>query len=250
MLTPARRRGHEILDDPSVDPALSERSLRDIALANRMFGGRRAILREVRRSLQAAAAEGRTLLDIGTGLGDIPHAAEQMVRDAHRRRHGAGTSGGILHTIGLEVSTALARVAHRKCRWAVTGMAQRSLRRSQHRYRHLFWCSITSMTGRRALLARVSPRHGTVVIGDLRRAGSPSADWLPSLGFIQSVGMTRRVDARYIAANCPLDRTRGWCATVVHSLGWRVTACWSPVPAWDSRDDLLRQRTATHEERT
>ena len=42
MLTPARRRGVEILDDPAQDPKLAVRSLRDVALANRLFGGHSA----------------------------------------------------------------------------------------------------------------------------------------------------------------------------------------------------------------
>ena len=65
LLTPARRRGREILDDPSIDPALSERSLHDVALANRFFGGRRAILREVRALLDASARLAKRLLSLG-----------------------------------------------------------------------------------------------------------------------------------------------------------------------------------------
>mgnify|MGYP001176995528 CR=1 FL=1 len=238
MLTPARRRGHEILDDPSVDPALSERSLRDIALANRMFGGRRAILREVRRSLHAAAADGRTLLDIGTGLGDIPHAAEQMVRDAHRRRHGAGTSGGILHTIGLEVSTALARVAHRKCRWAVTGDGT-ALPFADHSIDIVTCSQVLHHFDDRPAEALLRECHRVarhaVVIGDLRRSWLAIGGlWLSSfaLGFhpvsrhdgVVSIrrGYTRRELARLI------ERAVGVRPVVRHSLGWRVTACWSP----------------------
>ena len=118
LLTPARRRGREILDDPSIDPALSERSLHDVALANRFFGGRRAILREVRALLDASAQNfGRddalTLLDIGTGLGDIPAAAQRMA--VARRRP--------MTTIGLELEPLLARAAQRACTSAVAADA-------------------------------------------------------------------------------------------------------------------------------
>lgn len=74
MLTPARRRGREILDDPSIDPAVRARSMGDILRANRWLGGLRAALVEIRAAL-AGLPSGATLLDVGTGLGDIPHRA-------------------------------------------------------------------------------------------------------------------------------------------------------------------------------
>ena len=51
MLTPSRRRGHEFLDDPAIDAALVVRSLTDVARANALFGGRRAVLRAVAGAL-------------------------------------------------------------------------------------------------------------------------------------------------------------------------------------------------------
>ena len=44
MLTPSKRRGEELLDDPAVDGGLALRSLRDVALANLFFGGRLVVL--------------------------------------------------------------------------------------------------------------------------------------------------------------------------------------------------------------
>lgn len=113
-LTPARQRGTEILDDPDADPALALRSLRDVALANAWFGGRRAVLGEldaVLAGLPAGAA--CTLLDVGTGLGDIPRAARRL---GERR-------GLTMRTIGLERATALSRAAAAQCTLAITADA-------------------------------------------------------------------------------------------------------------------------------
>ncbi len=72
--TPQRRRGMEILDQPGVDPALRLRSLADVSRSNMLFGGRAAVVAEVMRVLPCLGARA-TLLDVGSGLGDIPAAA-------------------------------------------------------------------------------------------------------------------------------------------------------------------------------
>jgi 2-polyprenyl-3-methyl-5-hydroxy-6-metoxy-1,4-benzoquinol methylase len=100
LLTPPRRRGVELLDAPGVDPALVRRSLSDVARSNALFGGTRAVIIEIARALRSLAP-GRnelTLLDVGTGAGDIPRRAERAARD----------SGVRLTTIGLDASEALA----------------------------------------------------------------------------------------------------------------------------------------------
>src|SRR5690349_14495424 len=74
MLTPARRRGVEILDDPSVDPAVRARSIDDVARSNTLLGGRRAAMRVLREILPSLGSRA-TLLDVGTGLADIPECA-------------------------------------------------------------------------------------------------------------------------------------------------------------------------------
>ena len=71
MLVPTRRRGFEILDDPATDPAVRERSLRDVKRSNVLLGGLRAVLAEVARVLPSIGPRA-TLLDVGTGLADIP----------------------------------------------------------------------------------------------------------------------------------------------------------------------------------
>ncbi|MEO8193358.1 MAG: methyltransferase domain-containing protein [Gemmatimonadales bacterium] len=93
LLTPPRRRGIEILDDPSVDPDVMNRSMRDVTRANVLFGGRRAAIAELRPALEGLGGSA-LLLDVGTGRGDIPAAAKKMARSA----------GIELRTIGIDMS--------------------------------------------------------------------------------------------------------------------------------------------------
>mgnify|MGYP001604937803 FL=1 len=98
---PAFAAGHELLDGPTADPVRVTTSLRNISRANRWFGGTWAALYGIDRVLGAGAPRSASLLDIGTGAGDLPRAAR--VR-AERR-------GTTLRTIGLERHPAAARLA-------------------------------------------------------------------------------------------------------------------------------------------
>jgi SAM-dependent methyltransferase len=100
-ITPARRRGAEILDDPATDARVVRRSLDDVARANALFGGRRAVCGELMRAFAAAGSAPLTLLDVGTGRGDVPEAARTLAR----------ACGVSLRTIALEASDALAAAA-------------------------------------------------------------------------------------------------------------------------------------------
>jgi SAM-dependent methyltransferase len=69
--TPPRQRGVELLDDPNTDDDRRASAMRDLERSNRLFGGTQAVraaLRDVWSTLPRAA----TLLDVGTGMGDIP----------------------------------------------------------------------------------------------------------------------------------------------------------------------------------
>ena len=79
MLVPRRRRGFEHLDDPDTPPALRERSLRDVRRANTLLGGTNAVLAELARLFPMLGARA-TLLDVGTGLADIPFRAADRAR--------------------------------------------------------------------------------------------------------------------------------------------------------------------------
>src|SRR2546426_4478368 len=101
---PRRRRpmiGTELLDDPRADPVLVGRELRDIARLNALFGGTRAVVRELEPFFERGKRETWTLLDVGTGLGDIPRAAAA----AARRR------GITLRLMGIELNRTAARLA-------------------------------------------------------------------------------------------------------------------------------------------
>ena len=94
--------GAELLDDPGADPAAVRASLQHIARANRWFGGRSAALWGVRHALRGMPAGTRvSLLDIGTGAGDLPRAAVAW----------AGRRGLRLDVLGLERSAVAAALA-------------------------------------------------------------------------------------------------------------------------------------------
>ena len=76
LLTPSRHRGIEHLDARDVDPVLRRRSHRDIQLSNVLFGAIRALLGEFERILPSLPIR-TTLLDVGTGVGDIPVKATE-----------------------------------------------------------------------------------------------------------------------------------------------------------------------------
>jgi len=101
LITPHRRRGVEILDDPNVDDVLRKRSLDDVACSNTMFGGARAVLVELACELGNGGARTVSVLDVGTGIGDIP----ARVRDK-AREHGITISA-----FGIDLSPCLLHTA-------------------------------------------------------------------------------------------------------------------------------------------
>jgi ubiquinone/menaquinone biosynthesis C-methylase UbiE len=114
VLIPTRERGFEHLDDPALPAETAERSLQDVALSNKLFGGTRAVLAEMQLVCEAAQRDGVTtlsLLDVGTGLADIPAAVGKL----------AARFGIALSPIGIEPSPELAHVAHKHVATAVAG---------------------------------------------------------------------------------------------------------------------------------
>ena len=165
--------GVELLDDPTADPDTVVQSLRNIARANRWFGGAAAarhglawVLRGVHRGPPI------TLLDMGTGAGDLPRRA---VRWARRR-------GYTLRPVGLELSRTAAAMAHRAgvpCAVACAGappMREKSVDIvlvSQVAH-HLTRDSTVRLLRTCDALARIG-----VVIADLRRGWmAPIAFWV------------------------------------------------------------------------
>ena len=95
-------KGTELLDQPDADPDLVRINLRDISRVNRWLGGRHALSVGSRRALSAVPPGTHlTLLDIGTGSGDLPAYCRAW---GHRR-------GLTIRTLGLERVPAAAVVA-------------------------------------------------------------------------------------------------------------------------------------------
>lgn len=94
--------GRELLDRPDADPHLVRRNLADIAKANRWLGGRRALSLGLQRTVGHLPAGTRlTLLDIGTGSGDLPAFCRTWAR----------ARGLTIDPVGLERIPAAARIA-------------------------------------------------------------------------------------------------------------------------------------------
>jgi SAM-dependent methyltransferase len=227
-LTPGRRRGVEILDDPSHDPELAVRSLHDVAKANLLFGGRHAVLRELRPVLARWHRDGgpRTLLDIGTGIGDIPQSAARAAR----------RNGVELHTIGLEITATLAQAARPACTWCTVGDALSlpfadssidvvTLSQVLHHFE--------STAAERLLRECTRVAREVVVVADLRRSWlAVGGLWISS--FVLGFHPVSRNDGivsilrGYTAGELGelVEGAVGTSAVVRNAPGWRVTAVW------------------------
>lgn len=230
LFVPARRRGTEYLDAPHLLPGdQAVRELADVTRTNALFGGTAAVLAELRACLGLLPARA-TLLDVGTGLGDIPARAAAMVRPA----------GRTLVTLGLERAESVARAA----RGAVTGALVADAFRLPFADRSIDVVTCSQVlhhfeeSDAVALLAECDrvARH-RVIVADLRRswwaaAGVWSASW--PLGF-----------SRWARHDGVLSVLRGFTPAELASLGrrvttavvharprpgFRVTCAWTPLP--------------------
>lgn len=227
MITPTRRRGFEHLDDPGTHPALRERSLRDVRRANTMLGGANAVLAEVRRLLPKRDST-VTLLDVGTGLADIPLRARQL---AHR-------AGVRLIVVGVDGAESLAQVSANVLDWTVCGDARRLPFANNSidvvtcsQVLHHFEDHEIELVLRE--LNRVARR--AVIVSDLRRSWfAVSGFWLVTwvLGFhavSRHDGVTsvlRGFTDDDLGAH--VQRSTGRMAKIRRHLGYRLTATWSP----------------------
>ena len=226
---PPRRRGEELIDDPAIDPAVVVRSLGDVARSNALFGGRRAVLAALAPAL-GPAGSALTLLDVGTGMGDIPLHARRL----------AARRGVRLHAVGVELNFALARASRAATDASVCGDAfalpfpDRSIDvvTASQVLHHFTGTDVARLL---AELDRVARRR--VIVGDLRRSYAAAAGfWVASraLGFhpvtrhdgVLSVfrGFTADELAGHVRAAVPDARD----LIVRHRLGWRVVASWRP----------------------
>jgi SAM-dependent methyltransferase len=231
LFLPPRRRGVEHLDDPALDPALALRSLRDIRWSNRLFGGTDAVLRELRPILAAGRELGRplTLLDVGTGAGDVPAAARALAREM----------GVTLVTFGLEWTRRIADAASRAAGPSVAADARHLPIATQsvdvvtcsQLLHHFDDADGQALIGE---LHRVACR--AVVVGELRRSWLAAAGiWIASwpLGFHPVsrhdgvVSVFRGFTSGELAT--AVTRAVGALPTVRHAPVFRLTATWSPT---------------------
>lgn len=229
-VTPRPRRGREYLDDAGqLDALVVRRSLGDVARANALFGGTRAVIAELERALRRAPT-GRplSLLDVGTGRGDIPAAAT-----AWSRRRGIH-----LETIGIERSESLARIAGERTTVISADalalpLADRSVDIAMcsqvlHHFEHAEAAAVLRELHRVARLR--------VIVSDLHRSWFAAGGiWLASFPLlfhpvsrhdgVLSVlrGFTRRELGELVR------RAVGQRADVRYRLGFRVTASWAPA---------------------
>ena len=221
----------EILDDPDVDPRLRERSHRDVERSNVLFGGRRAVmlaLRPLFDELRKTDAPQATLLDIGTGLADLPWRAREIAR----RR------GVVLRTIALDGAFTLVSAARHRVNEPVCGdalslpFADRSV--------DIVLCSqvLHHFDDEHAVrliaeLDRVARRR--VIVSDLRRSWLAAAGWTVAAFALGFHPITRH-DGRLSVLRGFTDGELGGmvvAATGVQPalrrrLGYRLTASWTP----------------------
>jgi SAM-dependent methyltransferase len=225
VLTPRRRRSFEILDDPSVDPAVRERSLRDVMRSNRWLGGLRAAALEVRDVL--GDRSDATLLDVGTGWGDIPaFVAERLTNEA-------------LVTIGIDEAASLLVAGRSRMTFGVCANAL-ALPFRDHSIdvvlcsqllHHFEFADAERLVREMNRVARVA-----VVISDLRRS------WIAAIGF-WLISFPLRFH-RVTRHDGPVSVLRGFTASELRGvvraatgatplvrsrLGFRLTARWSPI---------------------
>lgn len=245
MIIPTRRRGVELLDNPDSDAELVTRSLRDVSEANRWFGGTAAVLSAIEPALvasKATVAEANaqpqlSLLDIGTGAGDIPERARRLAL-----RHGVQ-----LRTIGVERTVSVAAGA--APRVGSVCVADGLLLPFRDHCVDIVTCSqvLHHFADDDAVLLlremhRVARR--LAVVADLRRSWIAAAGiWVSSFalrfhpvsrhdGVLSVLRGYRRHELAQL-----VHRAVGTMPEVRDRMGFRVTAAWSP-PSGSYHDGL------------
>ena len=227
-LTPPRRYDPEILEHPSVDDGTIHQSISDVARSNTVFQGARAVI-ETLAPYFATFGATATLLDVGTGVGDIPSKATAA----------AALRGITLHTIGLDGELVLARAAGARVTHAICGnalelpFADRSVdivtcSQLLHHFRDI---EATTLIREMNRVARVA-----VIVSDIRRS------WLAAAGFWAASFPLRfhPVTRHDGVVSVMRGFTPAELAETVHDaigirppvqrrIGFRVTTAWTPV---------------------
>lgn len=227
MLTPARRTGTEILDCGGLDPRAVQRSMSDVVRANALFGGTSALLAELEPALRDLPPVAK-LLDIGTGLGDIPARARDRAR-AH---------GVDLRTVGVDVAPELAAASARKMDAAVCADALRlpfadrsvDVVTCSQVLHHFPGAGGTELLREMNRVARVR-----VVVSDLRRSWTAAGGlWVASFPLLFHPISRHDGVASVLRGFTPEELARlveesvGARTRVSRRYAFRVTASWAP----------------------
>jgi SAM-dependent methyltransferase len=218
----------EILDDPDVDPDVVTRSLADVVRSNSLFGGLSSAIDELKDALKEVPPQA-TLLDVGTGLGDIPCRAREVARE----------NGIQLTTVGLDSAIELARASRAVLTLSVCADALR-LPFADHSV-DIVMCSqvlhhFSGVDALRLLREMNRVARVRVVVSDIRRSWFAAAGlWLAS--FPLRFHAVSRHDGvvsvmRGFTPEELVDIVRQAVARkpVVHRRrGFRVTTSWTPV---------------------
>jgi SAM-dependent methyltransferase len=218
---------HEVLDEPGVSSDLVARSHTDIARANALFGGTRAVVSRV-RALAPLLPESPLVVDVGAGTGDILDAVCHALRRTGRRPR----------PVAVDTAVALAPGVRQRGSFFICGSifalplptACADLVIAAQVVHHFPPDALPTVI---AELNRVA-RHA-VLISDLQRSWVAAAGlWLTSfpLGFHP---VSRHDGVVSVLRGFTPDELRtvvrnatGQVANVQTHLGWRVTADWHP----------------------
>ena len=228
LLVPPRIRGEEILDRGNVDPSVITRSIGDVARANALFGGVSAVLAEI-ESAAPSLPRSASMLDIGTGTGDIPRAAMKKL----------AARGIRLSTFGLDRVEALAAASRDNVTAAIRGDALR-VPFADHSVdivlcsQLLHHCLPDDAIALIREMNRVA--RARVIISDIRRSWVAAAGlWIASFPLrfhpIARHDGVVSVMRGFTAAELGelISRALGVEVRAARRFGFRVTASWAPV---------------------
>ncbi len=228
-----RQRGAEILDEKGTDPRIILRAMSNVMLSNRLFGGAAAVVAELHTVAPTLPARA-TLLDVGTGMGDIPAVARRIA--AHH--------GVTLQTIGLDADETLAREAARRKSHAVCGDALRlpfatksvNVVICSQVLHHFFDDNVPRLLRELDRVARFR-----VIISDLRRSRMAATLFWAAATALRFHPVSRHDGLVSIGRGFTTDDLRTSLAVAIGHRGrvrsrpgWRLTATWTPMPNWNA----------------
>lgn len=217
--------GREALDTPGLDRCTARATLRDIARANLLFGGRAAVAYGTGQLLDGDRRGNVTVADVGAGAADVLVSLERMLA-----RRGVAMEG-----IAVDFHRAAAEMARERGQRAMVGdavqlpLADRSVDVvvASQLLHHFSRDAATRLVRELDRVARVG-----VVIADIRRARAAAVGiWLAALALRFHpvsradgvVSVRRGFSDAELAEVC---RVAGVPATVRRRPGYRLVAFW------------------------